>query len=469
MLVPTAVPNVSPLAVLVLAWNEAAPAVRALLEATEASTPLVDSILVMVPQADAPDLLSAEEYLPVRPLVPEPPLAPTAAPEPELLPTLATALTLSELVTSGSGNLVGQQNSSNEEVTPTQIPVTALVPAPLTWTAVRVLRLSSFSLPQLAQQARQPLPAPTWIGTSLAPAAPYLGAGAPLHSPEENPPKSRSTDREPTATVTPTTELHLPSELQPTTELAEVSVALPAAAAALPPAVPRYEPTEAAQAPDLEADLQPSETDEVVDFKLPASGLADITVANQPFVDYQVQANWQGALAALRQPASLPEPELVPEPPVAVPTTHPALQPAAAHYPAPNLNFQIIQYARFAVPVALAEPPFAVVYAPAWPTWLAAQELRQRTGRPLVLHVSTLAAADDESVETATGWIAELQRQALRRADLILAETPALARRLRHDLGLPASAVQIVPAINAAAITQALHEAQLRSARSPIS
>lgn len=141
---------------------------------------------------------------------------------------------------------------------------------------------------------------------------------------------------------------------------------------------------------------------------------------------------------------------------------YPALRPAAQHYPAPDLNFQIIQYARFAVPVALAEPPFGVLYAPAWPTWLAAQELRQRTGRPLVLHVATLAAADDESVETATGWIAELQRQALRRADLLIAETPALAQRLRRELALEASQVLAIPAAEAAAIAQALRGAQVR-------
>jgi hypothetical protein len=138
------------------------------------------------------------------------------------------------------------------------------------------------------------------------------------------------------------------------------------------------------------------------------------------------------------------------------------LQPAAAHYAAPDLNFQIIQYARFAVPVALTEPEFAAIYAPAWPTWLAAQELRQRTGRPLVLHVATLAAPNDEPLGTATGWMAELQRQALQRADLILAETPALAARLRHELALPAGLVLAIAAADAAAVAQALHTARPR-------
>ncbi|RZL01136.1 MAG: hypothetical protein EOO62_23520 [Hymenobacter sp.] len=233
----------------------------------------------------------------------------------------------------------------------------------------------------------------------------------------------------------------MPLELLVATELANTPVALPATSV-LPAAVPRYEPTEAAQVPDLEADLQPNEADELASSNLTTSILSENSFIAQPAPRPAAQADWAEALATLRQPARSPEPVALPDPTpevepttaAAAPVAHPALRPAATHYPAPDLNFQIIQYARFAVPVALAEPPFAVVYAPAWPTWLAAQELRQRTGHPLVLHVSTLAAAEDDSVETATGWIAELQRQALRRADLLLAETPALAQRLRNGL-----------------------------------
>ena len=119
------------------------------------------------------------------------------------------------------------------------------------------------------------------------------------------------------------------------------------------------------------------------------------------------------------------------------------------------------------MPVALAEAPYAVIYAPAWPTWLAAQELRQRTGRPLVLHVAALAAPADEPLDEAAGWMAELQRQALRRADVVLTETAALAQRLCHELGLPGTCVHTVPAADAAAVAQALHAARPRAAAVP--
>jgi len=236
-------------------------------------------------------------------------------------------------------------------------------------------------------------------------------------------------------------------------------------------APPLYDATTSiTQAPDLEADLALAEAEELISLE---------SVENSPLLLDEFSASvepapgptdWEAALASLHQPAAPPETAVAapaaPAEPVAelVSAAYPALRPAPQHYPAPDLNFQIIQYARFAVPVALAEPPFAVLYAPAWPTWLAAQELRQRTGRPLVLHVATLAAADDESVETATGWIAELQRQALRRADLLITETPALAQRLRRELALEASQVLAIPAAEAAAIAQALRGARVRPA-----
>ena len=48
--------------------------------------------------------------------------------------------------------------------------------APPTWSAVRVLRLSSFSLPELTALSHQALPRPIWQSSVVAPAAPYLGS-----------------------------------------------------------------------------------------------------------------------------------------------------------------------------------------------------------------------------------------------------------------------------------------------------
>jgi len=475
MSVPAAVlPD--PIAVLVLAWDEATPAVRALVEATHAPTLPVDSILVMVPQADAPAHLSAEEYLPLPAdtyaaaealATAEAPQETAATEEPAAAPPALTEPARVEAITAASA-----LTEPNAEPAPS--PALEALPkkttAP-TWAAVRVLRLASHSLPQLAQRAGQPFPAPIWTDPAQTPAAPYLGA-TPLASappaaspaPEFVAPSTQTPAREDEPVQIFTADL---APLKP----APAATPTPAAVSettspASPPALV-YEPAEALPQGTLETDLPLAEDEANELEEAPSRDLfqeADLSPS-------PAQAGWPEALASLRQPAAPLAAEPAPGPPPALPKLAPsqapapaspapsALRPAATHYPAPDLNYQVIQYARFAVPVALAEAEFSAIYAPAWPTWLAAQELRQRTGRPLVLHVAALAAGY-EPAGTATGWMADLQRQALLRADLILTETPALAERLRRELGLPFATVQAVAAADTAAIAQALHAAR---------
>ena len=392
----------APLAVLVLAWDETTPAVRALLEATQAPAPTLTSVLVMVPQAEAPHSLSAEEYLPLPPDLEAPAAPPLPAAAPALLPAPAP---------------VADARPSPPPVAPTPVP----------WAAVRVLRLSSQPLPELARRAGQPLPAPTWMGPATTPPAPYQGATA--------------------------------------LQAASAAPHPPAAAKAAGPAatndnVPTYKAVESlALAPDAEADWPATAVAGALRQVEP--GAQPGPAPAKPPTPAPEPGSWPEALAALRHPVPPP----IPESPA--PTPPASAQPAVSLYDAPNLNFQVIQYARFAVPVALAEAPFAAIYAPAWPTWLAAQELRQRTGQPLVLHVATLAAPADEPLDEAAGWMADLQRQTLHRADVILTETAALARRLCHELRLPGTCVHTVPAADADAVAQALHAARPRAAAVP--
>lgn len=109
--------------------------------------------------------------------------------------------------------------------------------------------------------------------------------------------------------------------------------------------------------------------------------------------------------------------------------------------PDADLNFQVIQYARFATQQAL-QATFAVIYAPDWPTWLAALEVRQQTGRPLVLHVHSLA--QERATPADRGWALELERLALRRADLVLAASDELAHLLRTRYQLAPERLQVV-------------------------
>jgi hypothetical protein len=487
----------APVTVLVLAWDETTPAVRALVEATEVELPVIDSVVVVVPaEAGAIEELTQEEFLPLAsvPTLPSD-LPPATASEPTLpaieseptTPTEAAATeevapatedSLAAPVTLISVPLVSADAAvaSAASTSPTP-PSSAEVPSspaspPFEWTAVRVLGLSSFSLPDLAARAGQQLPIPIWTGTSTQPAAPYIGSSEASSTANTQLDDNQQPENQITSEQSAVSTLPVP--------LASTSASQSVTAtnlSTLPPIYPTSEPI------PMGADFEQSEMpllvaeESAVELTQELSGEEELATEaeNQgqeadetPTTDFAPeQANWHEALASLRQPAAVESaplalPTEASSGEQAEPTVHPALRPPAGSFEAPNLNFQVIQYARFAVPVVLAESPFEVLYAPAWPTWLAAQELRQRTGKPLVLHVATLAAADDESVDTATGWVAELQRQALRRADLVLTETPALAYRLREELNLAATVVRAVPAADAAAIAHALQTARVR-------
>ncbi|WP_324676678.1 glycosyltransferase family 4 protein [Hymenobacter sp. GOD-10R] len=125
-----------------------------------------------------------------------------------------------------------------------------------------------------------------------------------------------------------------------------------------------------------------------------------------------------------------------------------------------DLNFQVIQYARFATRLALAEQ-FAVIYAMDWPVWLAALEIRQATGRPLVLHVHSLAVDRDTPADR--GWGLELERLALRRADLVLADSEAVAQRLIAEYDLSTEQVRVVAAFDDEALLAAVRPLGLAS------
>jgi hypothetical protein len=90
-----------------------------------------------------------------------------------------------------------------------------------------------------------------------------------------------------------------------------------------------------------------------------------------------------------------------------------------------SINFRVIQYARLATRLA-ASHDFAVIYASDWQSWLAGMEIRQLTGKPLVLHVNSLA--QERNTPADRGWVMEMERMALRRADLVLTATPDLSQ-----------------------------------------
>lgn len=140
------------------------------------------------------------------------------------------------------------------------------------------------------------------------------------------------------------------------------------------------------------------------------------------------------ALAALRQPepAGPPEGSLAAgsaaNPDSAI-TAGPTALAAAA-----SLSFRIIQYARFATQLTAGGTGFGVIFATAWPCWLAAAEIRQRTGQPLLLYVTSLPSA--AAPPRARGWLRALEQQALRQADVVLVPDAAFGAALAARFAL---------------------------------
>ena len=166
-----------------------------------------------------------------------------------------------------------------------------------------------------------------------------------------------------------------------------------------------------------------------------------------------------------------PEDNLTPDEPVpAAAAVAPAVAPepaealvsASTAAPTPRvptldgLNFRMIQYARQAAQLVRGRADFGVIYAPSWPAWLAALEIRNSSGRPLVLYAAGLAADLPNPAER--GWQLEMERMTMRRAQLILVPTEALHRRLKALYGSTIGEVRVVAAANETAVQQALRE-----------
>ncbi|QNP50975.1 glycosyltransferase [Hymenobacter qilianensis] len=175
--------------------------------------------------------------------------------------------------------------------------------------------------------------------------------------------------------------------------------------------------------------------------------------ASEPGADEAHDLDHPGDNLTLDKPAVTVQPEYLP--PIEFTAERATLRNLLTALPESpgDLNFQIIQYTRFATRLALREQ-FGVIYAPEWHVWLAGLEIRQLTGRPLVLHVHSLALDRDSLNDR--GWILELERLALRRATLVLAASEILAERLQSAYSVAADRIKVVAAHDEEALTVAL-------------
>ena len=211
--------------------------------------------------------------------------------------------------------------------------------------------------------------------------------------------------------------------------------------------------------------LRPSLRPQAGDLNFdPDPELPPITVVQPAAFDEvteEIGAAEANALSAPEDDLTLDAPS-VPAEVLAAPL--PAATPAAPEPAAPllqtpkleGLNFRMIQYARQAAQLVRHNPGFGVIYAPSWPAWLAALEIRNSSRQPLVLYVAALA--DDFAGPAERGWLPELERMTLRRATLTLVPDEALRRRLLALYGDLTGEVRVVAATDEAAVQRVLGE-----------
>ncbi|MFD2721782.1 glycosyltransferase family 4 protein [Hymenobacter monticola] len=140
----------------------------------------------------------------------------------------------------------------------------------------------------------------------------------------------------------------------------------------------------------------------------------------------------------------------------AVPTPMPAPVLTPRTPPLDGLNSRMIHYARQAAQLVRDRSDFGVIYAPSWPAWLAALEIRNSSRRPLVLYAASLAA--DFAPPAERGWLLEVERMALRRARLVLVPDESVRQQLRQHYGPDTGEVRVLPAGDEDALQAVLQE-----------
>ena len=434
--------------VLLLAWNDADPALAvvggAALPATQA---LVYQLATQHPVlALYPHLPPADDAAPASPAAPVLPAAEISPPTPAAAPgPLETAVAM-------PGVRLLPEAPARASLLPTPAPplrsrivgLADLMAAPLPPRPVGALGSGAPSGNATLAAATAPLPGrsqwPTGPNAPVLnqgqrparPAAPYLGASGPESFPLPPPAPPRSVSGAPAAAPAlpaPTTATaYFAPELRPNLHPQDGDLRFdPDPEMPIRPQPEDFEEETEGIGPAEANDLSAPEDDLLLDAPAAETPHASAPAAPAP-------APAAGATGATKQPAAAPVVPL------------PALE---------NLNFRMIQYARRAAQLMQDRSDFGVIYAPNWPAWLAALEIRNSSRLPLVLYAATLAA--DFAGPAERGWLLEVERMTLRRAHLILVPDPAAQHRLHARYGKLPGEVRVVAAHDEAAVQSALN------------
>ena len=297
--------------------------------------------------------------------------------------------------------------------------------------------------PGRSQWPTPPGPPDSWH----APAAPYAGASETAGTPAAGAAKTVLTAalqaNQPVWSARSTSAVDTPAgPRHPDAQLLPPPPPRPPAAPELPSA---FEETVAEMGAAEARDLDASEDDLTLDAAVPATTAPGTAVP-------QAAALAETAVSSAASTA----PEAAPVP-TAAQAAGPGLRPRQPQLD--GLNFRMIQYARRAMQLVAGHGEFGVIYAPGWPAWLAALEIRNRTGRPLVLYAAALAS--DTAAPAERGWLLGIERMALRRARLVLVPDAGMQQLLHQRHGADLGEVRIVPAADETALQLVLAEVAL--------
>jgi glycogen synthase len=99
-----------------------------------------------------------------------------------------------------------------------------------------------------------------------------------------------------------------------------------------------------------------------------------------------------------------------------------------------DFNTQVIHYARYATRLA-SQKQYDIIYAYDFMTYLAGVELKLVSGKILVVHVQSLC--DERGGPDSKGWAYEIEKQALEKADFVIAQNEQLVNAIEERYNIP--------------------------------
>ncbi|MGZ3899029.1 MAG: glycosyltransferase family 4 protein, partial [Bacteroidia bacterium] len=102
---------------------------------------------------------------------------------------------------------------------------------------------------------------------------------------------------------------------------------------------------------------------------------------------------------------------------------------------------KVIQYAD--ITAALAPSiPFDIIHAHDWMTMIAGIKIKERTGKPLVMHIHSLEV--DRSGPESKGWVYELEKKGMEYADLLMPVSQFTADNINRYYGIRKDKMTVV-------------------------